>query len=208
METPSPQFAGRALVNSTACTGQRPAVEKQPAFSCLKDPDQKNDDQNDQENGAKSDVHAPPSFRSRLTFSGGFDPETSSNGSKRGRNEPRSSSRGHERTLPPANDIRSSRRRRPRERARPAGRRPQAGPTRRPDGLGRTAYCASAVSLRGLESEPRVPLLCDRRADPPRGHAPQVDLVELLALPQARSRAQGVRLLQMGHVSLTTTRTR
>jgi hypothetical protein len=58
----------------------------QPAFSCLKDPDQQNDDQNDQENGAKSDVHAPPSFRSRLIFSGGFVPQTSPNGSKREEN--------------------------------------------------------------------------------------------------------------------------
>jgi hypothetical protein len=35
-----------------------------------------------------------------------------------------------------------------------------------------------------------------------------VDLVELLGLPQARPGAQGMRLLQVGHVSLTTTRTR
>src|SRR5512133_631654 len=68
METRAPQFAGRALVNSTACTGQRPAVESTAGLFCLEDPDQQNDDQNDQENGAKSDVHAPPSFRVRLLF--------------------------------------------------------------------------------------------------------------------------------------------
>src|SRR6266545_4557255 len=37
---------------------------------CLEDPDQ--------QNGAKSDVHAPPSFRGRLLLSGGFDPQTTS----------------------------------------------------------------------------------------------------------------------------------
>src|SRR6266508_2521021 len=78
METPSPQFAGRALVNSTACTGQRPAVESTAGLFRLEGPDQQNDDQNDQENGAKSDVHAPPSFRGRLLLSGGFDPQTTS----------------------------------------------------------------------------------------------------------------------------------
>jgi hypothetical protein len=45
---------------------------------CLEDPDQQNDDQNDQENGANSDVHAPPSFRGRLLLSGEFDPQTRS----------------------------------------------------------------------------------------------------------------------------------
>jgi hypothetical protein len=35
-----------------------------------------------------------------------------------------------------------------------------------------------------------------------------VDLVELLGLPQARASASRMRLLQVGHVSLTTTRTR
>jgi hypothetical protein len=78
METRSPQFAGRALVNSTACTGQRPAVESTAGLFSLEDPDQQNDDQNDQENGANSDVHAPPSFRGRLLLSGEFDPQTRS----------------------------------------------------------------------------------------------------------------------------------
>ena len=53
-------------------------MESTAGLFCLEDPDQQNDDQNDQENGAKSDVHAPPSFRGRLFFSGGFDPQTSS----------------------------------------------------------------------------------------------------------------------------------
>jgi hypothetical protein len=127
---------------------------------------------------------------------------------KEGRNEDRSPSRGREPTILPASDIRGSYSGGPVGGACPARRRPQAGPTGRPDGLGRTAYCASAVSLRDSATEPGVPLLRDRRADPPRAHAPEVDLVELLGLPQARPLAQGVRLLEMGHVSLTTTRTR
>jgi hypothetical protein len=209
METPSPQFAGRALVNSTACTGQRPAVESTAGLFCLEDPDQQNDDQNDQENGAKSDVHAPPSFRGRLLFFRRIRPTNHvTRFEKEGRNEARSPSRGRASTLLPASGIRGSRSRGPVGGACPARRRPKAGPPGRPDGLGRTAYCASAVSLRGFWSEPGIPLLCDRRADPPRDHAPQVDLVELLGLSEARSRAQGMRLLQMGHVSLTTTRTR
>jgi hypothetical protein len=52
---------------------------------CLEDPDQQDDDQNEQENGAKSDVHAPPSFRGRLLFSDGLDPQTTSDRSKRGK---------------------------------------------------------------------------------------------------------------------------
>jgi len=127
---------------------------------------------------------------------------------KEGRAEPRSPSGGRESTILPASGIRGSRSRSPPRGARPGRQRPQAGPPGRPDGLGRTAYCASAVSLRRFQGEPRVSLLRDRRADPRGGHAPQVDLVELLGLPQARARAQGVRLLPMGHVSLTTTRTR
>src|SRR5215216_1034744 len=78
-----PAICGKTLVNSTACTSQRPAVESTARLFCLEDPDQQNDDQNDQENGANSDVHAPPSFRSRLLFSGGFDPQTRSYRSKK-----------------------------------------------------------------------------------------------------------------------------
>ena len=127
---------------------------------------------------------------------------------KAGRNEARSPSRGRESTILPASCIRGSRSRGPVGGACPARRRPQADPTGRPDGLGRTTYCASAGSLRRFQREPRVPFLRDRSADPRRDRAPQVDLVELLGLPQARPRAQGLRLLQVGHVSLTTTRTR
>jgi hypothetical protein len=58
-------------------------VESTAGLFCLEGPDQQNDDQNDQENGAKSDVHAPPSFRGRLVFSGGFTPQTSSRGLKK-----------------------------------------------------------------------------------------------------------------------------
>ena len=87
METLSPQFAGRALVNSTACTSQKPAVESTASLFRLEDPDQQNEDQNDQENGANSDVHAPPSFRGRLLFSGAFHPQTPSAVRKEGRKE-------------------------------------------------------------------------------------------------------------------------
>jgi hypothetical protein len=58
-------------------------VESTAGLFCLEDPDQQDDDQNDQENGANSDVHAPPSFRGRLLFSGGFDPQTRSHRSKK-----------------------------------------------------------------------------------------------------------------------------
>jgi hypothetical protein len=57
-------------------------VESTVGLLYLEDPDQQNDDQNDQENGANSDVHAPPSFRGRLLFSGGFDSQTTSHGSR------------------------------------------------------------------------------------------------------------------------------
>jgi hypothetical protein len=83
--------------------------------------------------------------------------------------------------------------------------RPSADPPRRAGGLVRSAYCFRAGPLRPFKSGPPAALLRDRRPDPRRGRASQVDLVELLGLPQARARAQGVRLLQVDHVPLSAT---
>ena len=78
-----PAICGKSACEFHRLHRPRPAVESTAGLFCLEDPDQQNDDQNDQENGANSDVHAPPSFRGRLLFSGGFDPQTRSHRSKK-----------------------------------------------------------------------------------------------------------------------------
>jgi hypothetical protein len=188
------------LHRSKAGCGQH----SRPFFPLLEDPDEQDDDQNDQENGAESDVHPrlPPFGRlmcsplqgrqTRVAWKKLRSPRVLSGNGRQTRSPSRSCH---------ASSCRASRG------ARTAGRRPAARPSRRLL-LGRSAYCAFRARLRRWDGEPGGPLLRDRRVDPRRDHAPQVDLVEPLDLSQARPRPQGMRVLAMGHVPLTTTRTR
>jgi hypothetical protein len=78
-----PAICGKSACEFHSLHRSKAGCGKTAGLFCLEDPDQQNDDQNDQENGANSDVHAPPSFRGRLLFSGGFDPQTRSHRSKK-----------------------------------------------------------------------------------------------------------------------------